>query len=85
MDLLPGYMISVDQYTRVVTGCIYSSRGGSQEKEMFHSGMVFTDHTSRHVSTGNQVKLSYGEYLKSNMKYDRDTTNCGVAVQAYHT
>ena len=52
---------------------------------MLHGGMVFTDHTSRYVSTGYQVNLSYGESLKSKLKFERYSTNCGVLVQAYHT
>ena len=52
---------------------------------MLHGGMIFTDHTSRYVSTGHQVNLSYGESLKSKLKYERYVTNCGVLVQSYHT
>ena len=29
--------------------------------------------------------LSAGEYLNFNMEYERDATNCGLVVQAYHT
>ena len=52
---------------------------------MLQGGMIFTDHTSRYVSTGHQVNLSYGKYLKSGLKCERYSTNFGVLVQAYHT
>ena len=47
--------------------------------------MIFTDHTSRYVSTGHQLNLSYGKYLKSSLKCGIYFTNFGVLVQAYHT
>ena len=83
--MLPGQRISVDQYVRSIPGrrCIY--RCGTQEKYMLHGGMIFTDHASRYVSTGNQVNFSYGESIKSKLKYEIYTINCGVLVQAYHT
>ena len=52
---------------------------------MLHGGMIFTDHVSRYVSTRQAVNISYGEYMKSNMKCERYATNCGVLVQAYYT
>ena len=52
---------------------------------MLYGGMIFTDHTSRYVLTGHQVNLSYGESLKSKLKYDRYATNCRLLVQSYHT
>ena len=47
--------------------------------------MIFTDHASRYASTKHQVKLSYGESLKSNLKCEKYAINYGVLVQAYHT
>ena len=47
--------------------------------------MIFTDHTSRYVSTEYQVNLSYGESLDSKLRYVRYAINYGVLVQAYHT
>ena len=52
---------------------------------MLHGVMIFTNHASRYVSTGNQVNLSYGESINSKLKYERYVTNCGVLVQSYHT
>ena len=46
--------------------------------------MVFNNHASGYVLTCHQVNLSAGEYLNSNLKYERDTTSCGILVQAYH-
>ena len=83
--MLPGKRISVDQYVRALLGWIYIYKCGTQEKYMLHGGMIFTDHASRYVSTGNQVNFSYGEYLKYKLKYERYATNCGVLVQSYHT
>ena len=74
----------MDKYVRALPGrlCIY--KGGTQEKYMLHGGMIFTDHTSRYVSTGHQVNVSYGESLKSKLKYERYSTNCGGLVHSYH-
>ena len=52
---------------------------------MLYGEMIFTNNASRYVSTGYQVNISYGESLKSKLKYDIYTTNCGVLVEAYHT
>ena len=83
--MFPGQRISVDHYVRALLGRLYICKGGPQEKYMLHCGMVLTNHAGRYVSTGRQVNLSYGEYMKSNLKYERCDTNYGVLVQAYHT
>ena len=75
----------MDHYVRALPGRLCRYRGCPRENYMLHGGMIFTDHTSRYVSTGHQVNLSYGESLKSNLKCERYATICGVLVQAYHT
>ena len=58
--MFPCHIISVDHYVRSLPVPLYIYKGGPQENYMLNGGMIFTDHSSRYVSTGHKVNLSYG-------------------------
>ena len=51
---------------------------------MVHGGMIFTNHASGYIQSGQHVNFSDGDSLNFKLKYERDATNFGVVVQAYH-
>jgi len=84
-DLFPGQRVSVDHYQSAQPGRLYKSRGGTNAKDMFCGGAIFSDHSSGYVDIRHQVALSAAETVKAKLRYERDAFTNGVAIQAYHT
>ena len=84
-DLMPGDRVSVDHFQSSQPGRLYSSRGRTDSKDMFHGGSIFSDHASGYIQVRHQVSLNAEESIKAKVNYERDAANYGVFVKAYHT
>ena len=84
-DLYPGQRISADHYQSAIPGRLYTSRGSTDPKDMFHGGCIFVDHASGYIDVRHQVTLNAADTVKAKLQFERDAFTQGVVVQAYHT
>ena len=73
--LLPGQMVSADNYTK----------GKSDHSEMFSGGCVFIDHASGYVSIKHQVDINVTETVKEKLTFEREDKRQRVMMNIYHT
>ena len=84
-DLTPGQRVSVDHFQSALPGRLYSSKGGTDRKDMYHGGSIFADHASGYIQVRHQVSLSAEDSIKAKLSYEQDSADAGVFVKAYHT
>jgi len=84
-DLLPGQRVSVDHYQSAVPGRLYTSKGSTDEKDMFHGGAIYVDHASGYVILRHQVSFGSSDTLRGKLEFERLAYNDGVVIQNYHT
>ena len=84
-DLYPGQRISVDHYVCKAPGRLYSSKGATNARDMYHGGSIWVDHASGYISVQHQVSLSAADTIKAKLKFEREAYDFGVAIQGYHT
>ena len=59
--LLPGHMVSADNYISRAPGRLYHTKGKSDQYYMLSEGCVFIDHASGYVSIKHQVAINATE------------------------
>ena len=69
--LLPGQMVSADQYISRAPGRIYHTKGKSDQSDMFSGRCVFIDHASGYVSIKHQVNINTTETVKVKLTFER--------------
>ena len=62
--LLPGQMVSADNYISRDPGRIYHTKGKSDPYDMFSGGYFFIDHASGYVSIKHQVYINATDTVK---------------------
>ena len=70
--LLPGQMVSADQYISQAPVRLYHTKGESDEADMFSGGCVFIDHPSGYVSIKHQLDLNATETIKAKLTFERE-------------
>ena len=85
VHLLPGHMLSTDNYISQAAGNIYHTRTKSDPYEMFLVGCIFIDHASGYVSTNHQVAINATETVKAKLTFERGGQIHGVVIKVYHT
>jgi len=83
--LQPGQCVSVDHYQSAVPGRLYTSKGGTDPRHMFHGGAIFVDHASGYLDVRHQVTLGAADSVKSKLQFEREAFTSGVVMQSYHT
>ena len=68
--LLPGNMVSTDQYISRAPVRIYHTKGKSDPSNMFSGGCVFIDHVSGYVSIKQQVSINATETVKTKLSFE---------------
>ena len=63
--LLPGKMVSEDNYISRAPGRIYHTKGKSDQSDMFSGGCFFIDHTIGYVIIKHQVAINATETVKA--------------------
>ena len=54
-DVYPGSGVSVDHFVSKVPGRLYTSKGRSDETEMYKGGGIFVDHASDLIYVKHQI------------------------------
>ena len=83
--LLPGQMVSADNYISRAPGRIYHTKGNPDQSDMFSGGCVFIDHASGYVSIKHQVDINSTETVKAKLTFEREAQSQGVVIKGYHT
>ena len=73
-NLLPGKMVSADNYTK----------SKSYQSEMFSGGYVFIDNASCYVSINHIVDINATEIVKAKITFEREDKIQGVMINIYH-
>ena len=71
--LLPGYMVSVDNYFLWAPGRIYHTKGGSDPYDMFSGGCVIIDHASGYAIIKYKVSINATENVKAKLIFERES------------
>ena len=82
-NLMPGAETSVDHFICSTKGRLFSSKGKSQEKDMYVGGCIFVDHASGHVHVEFQTSLHTHQTLDAKAKYEAMARDVGVIPQSY--
>ena len=83
-QLVPGQVISVDQYESKVKGRLLTSRGKERPHEMYCGGTIFVDHASGYMYVGNQPTLRAGDTVRSKREFETIAREHNVLVREYH-
>ena len=83
--LSPGQRVSVDHFVCSTRGRLFSSRGKSNQNEMYCGGCIFVDHSSNHIDVEFQAHLNTHETLQAKEKYELMCRDLGVVAQSFLT
>jgi hypothetical protein len=83
-DLMQGNMVSIDQYTSTVPGCLPHTYGKEPKKDKYIGGTLFVDHATGYIHLGHQVSLQVGETLKVKHAFECVVAEAGVTIKRYH-
>ena len=81
--LVPGSMISTDQFVSSVKGRLHHTRGRERPEDAYSGGTVYVDDSSGFLFVRNQVSLRASETLRGKHKFKRYAATCGVNVTSY--
>jgi hypothetical protein len=83
--LSPGQRVSVDHFVCSTKGRLFSSKGKSNDNEMYCGGCIFVDHSSNQVHVEFQAHLNTHETLKAKENYELMCRDLGVVAQSFLT
>ena len=78
--LFPGQEVSVDHFVCSTKGRLWTSRGRTQDSDLYHGGALFVDQASKYIHVENQVSLSTHATIEAKMKFERMCSDIGVVV-----
>ena len=86
--LMPGHMVSADQYISQAPGRIYHTKVKSDPYKMFSGWCAFIDHTSGYVRIKHQVAIpllvkcvgTYRSLVNSQMREKNNTYKHGIII-----
>jgi hypothetical protein len=81
-DLMPGNMVSIDQYTSTVPGHLPHMYGKEPKKDKYNGGMLFVNHATGYINLGHQVSLHVGETLKVKHAFEHVAAEAGAPFVA---
>jgi hypothetical protein len=82
--LLPGSMVSIDQYMSATHGRLPHTRGKEAKSKKFVGGTLFVDHATQLIHHTHQVSLRVGETLKAKNSFEALAKEHGFDIQQYH-
>ena len=82
-DLLPGQQISVDHFICSTRGRLFTGQGKGEDKEKYHGGAIFVDHSTGYIQVEFQVSLNTHEMLAAKEKFELKCRDHGITPQAY--
>jgi GAG-pre-integrase domain len=82
--LLPGQMVSLDQYMGSTPGRLPHTKGKEDKKDKYNGGTIFVDHASGFIFVRNQVSLRSGETIISKKCFETLASSFGVTVKGYY-
>jgi hypothetical protein len=82
--LVPGQMVSLDQYMGSTPGRLPNTKGKELKKDKYTGGTIFVDHASGFVFVRNQVSLRAGETVIAKKAFESLANSFGVKVKGYH-
>ncbi len=83
--LYPGQEVSVDHFVCSTKGRLWTSRGQTSDKDMYHGGALFVDQASKYVHVEPQVSLSTHATIHAKLNFEKFCSDIGVIVQKYIT
>jgi hypothetical protein len=82
-QVLPGDMVSVDQYVSTMLGRRPHTKGKEPPNERFVGGTLFVDHATSYVFARHQLSLRAGDTVLSKQAFERDALTMGRLVKTY--
>ena len=82
--LLPGQVVSMDQYQSSIRGRLEHTYGKEKDDDKYTGGTIFVDHASTKLYIRHQVSLRAGETVVSKRMFEQDCKQHGVNVKHYH-
>jgi hypothetical protein len=82
-DIMPGDMVSIDQYVSTMPGRLPKTFGKEPKKDKYTGGTLFVDHASGYIYLRHQVSLRVGETLKVKHAFERFASEVGVKIKRY--
>ena len=83
--LLPGQVVSMDQYQSTIRGRLTTTHGKEKVKDQFVGGTVFYDHASGYLNFIHQPTLGSADTVRSKMLFEQEVLQYGRKVGGYHT
>ena len=83
--MLPGQVVSMDQYQSTVRGCLTTTQGKEKMKDQYVGGTVFYNHASGYVNFIHQPTLGSADTVCSKMLFEQEMLQYGRKVGGYHT
>ena len=80
-NLLPGQMVSEDQYILRGPCRLYHAKEKSYPYDMFSGGCVFIDRASGYVRINHPVVINATENFKEKLIFERDNKIQGVVIK----
>ncbi|MBQ0718535.1 MAG: hypothetical protein KBT64_15090, partial [Sulfitobacter litoralis] len=84
-NLLPGQEVSVDHFVCSEKGRLFTSRGRTDDKDMFSGGCIFADHGSNLIHIEFQKVLTSHATITSKNNFETFCRDHGVVPQKYLT
>ena len=84
-DLMPGQRISVDHFVCSSKGRLQSSRGKTNDDELYTGGCIFVDHASSYVHVVMQRHLNTHETINAKTEFEQMCLDNGVVAQGYQS
>jgi hypothetical protein len=81
--LLPGEMVSIDQYESTLPGRLPHTKGKEPKKDKYNGGTLFVDHATAYIYLRHQVSLRVGDTLQTKHAFERFAAEHGVKIHAY--
>eukprot|EP00978_Attheya_sp_CCMP212_P003689 scaffold7769_cov53-Attheya_sp.AAC.4 len=83
-NLVPGQVVSTDQYETRTPGRLANTFGKEKEKMRYNGGTIYVDHATKLIYITNQVSLRTDETICGKEKFEKHAREYGIKIQMYH-
>ena len=83
VHLHPGYCVSIDKYTPIVTVCITHTKGKDPTDKNYVGGTIFVYHASSHVHIKKQVGLAASDKIWSKKAFEQRANQFGINFNGF--
>jgi hypothetical protein len=83
-NLVPGQVVSTDQYETRTPGRLANTFGKEKEKMRYNGGAIYVDHATKLIYITNQVSLHAGEIICGKEQFEKHASEYGIKIRKYH-